>query len=66
MKPLDEIRLRLCTLMCAILVPLFAEYYPLGSGLAGFCTAAFVCAVGVFLGCGTTSFLIAFKKWWQQ
>lgn len=66
MKPINEIRIKLCGLTCAILFPLFDECYPLGSGWFGLCMMVLVCFIGIAVGCFATNFLIAFKKWWKE
>ena len=66
MKPINEIRLRLCGLVCYILLPLFSEYYPFGSGWFGFGMMMLTCIAGIAIGCFITNFLIVFKKWWKD
>ena len=66
MNALNEIRARLCVLVCFILVPLFNDYYPPGSGWTGIYHVMLVCVTGIVLGCFFTNLLITFKKWWKQ
>jgi flagellar biosynthesis protein FliR len=66
MKPINEIRLKLCELICCILLPLFADCYPPGSGWFGLCMMILTCLIGIVAGCFVTNFLIAFKKWWKE
>ena len=66
MKPINEIRIRLCSLVCYITLPLFSEYYPSGSGWFGLCMMILACMDGILVGCFITNFLIVFKKWWKE
>lgn len=66
MKPINEIRIRLGSLVCCILIPLLNDYYPYGSGWSGFFMMILVCLIGISVGCFITSLLIAFKKWWKE
>ena len=66
MKPIDEIRMRLCGLVCCIVLPLFNECYPFGSGWFGLFMILLTCIAGIAVGCFITNFLIAFKKWWKE
>ena len=60
MKAINEIRLKLCALLCCILIPLFSDNYPSGSGWTGFCNIILISITGVVLGCFITNFLIVF------
>ena len=66
MKPLTEIRIRLCGICCMILYTIFLDLYPSGSGLGGLFNFLIICLMGFLLGCYITNFLIAFKKWWKE
>lgn len=66
MKSINEIRIRLCGLVCYILLPMFNDYYPSGSGKVGLCSMILVCLAGIAVGCFITNFLIVFKKWWKE
>ena len=66
MKPINEIRIKLIGLSCAIVLPLFSKYYPYGSGLTGLRNMGIVFGLGIVAGYFTTNFLTTFKKWWKE
>ena len=66
MKPINEIRIRLYSLLCLILLPLYKNYYPFGSGLIGIRNIIIICILGLVLGSHMTNLLIALKKWWKE
>lgn len=66
MKPIDEIRIRLCGLVWCIIFPLFNECYPSGSNWFRLFMVLLTCVAGIVVGCFITDFLIAFKKWWKE
>ncbi len=66
MKPLTEIRIRICGVCCAILIPLLADLYPPGSEWQGILNLLTTCLISISLGCYITNFLIVFKKWWKE
>lgn len=66
MKPINEIRFRLCFLTSMILLQICRSLYPSGSGWFGLATMVLVCVFGVWLGCFVTNLLIAFKKWIKE
>ena len=66
MKPLTEIRIRICGVCCAILFPLFADLYPPGSEWQGLFNLLKLCLIGTALGIYISNLLIVFKKWWKE
>lgn len=66
MKPINEIRIRLSALICLILIPLFKDFYPSGSGYIGFENMLCICIIGFYLGCCITNLLIVLKQWWNE